>query len=104
MAGFTRATQAVAQDPTLRRTPYLAKCSAVAILKFLILFGKGDLHFHFVWESTNHVADPAATSHLTVTFSSPDYKGEAGKGNSGIRDHLQKSSYSVDEVIISFYS
>ena len=53
------------------------------------------------------MADPAATPHLKLTFSSPDCYG-GGKGDSGIRDGgwvgIQNLSCSTDKIIILFYS
>ena len=66
-------TQAVTQDSSLKWSSYLALYLAVAILKFLIIFGQEKLHSHFVEGPTNHVADSAATPHLILTFLSPDW-------------------------------
>ena len=42
----------------LRRALCLIECSAVTILKFLISFEQGTLHFHFTEGSANYVAGP----------------------------------------------
>lgn len=53
LCGFV--TCAVTQGPALGKGPILALCSAVAVLIFLMLFGRGGLHFHFVMSSANYV-------------------------------------------------
>lgn len=44
--------------PELRSVPHLVN-AAVVVLKFLIIFEQGYLHFHFAWRPTNYVAGSA---------------------------------------------
>lgn len=47
---------------TLRRASYLLYCSAIAVLKFLIILKQEGLHFHFELGPTNSVTGPALVS------------------------------------------
>lgn len=51
----------------LGRTPHLVLCSAAAVLKFLIIFEQGILHFHFALDPANYVARPTYMHTLTQT-------------------------------------
>lgn len=44
----------------------LGLMSAVMVLKFLIIFEQGTLHFHFVLDLTNDVAGPAYLLYLPI--------------------------------------
>lgn len=46
----------------------LIRCSVVAVLKFLIIFVHGALHFLFVLGSTNYIADPAGWGTVILIF------------------------------------
>lgn len=57
----------------LDRTPHLVLCSAAAILKFLVIFKQGILHFHFAPDPANYVASPTHTHALTQTHTHSQY-------------------------------
>ena len=57
----SRLCDTVTRGLALKRTPRVVQCSAVTILKFLIIFELGALHFHFSLDPTNYAAGLAAT-------------------------------------------
>lgn len=46
--------------PVLRMASYLAKCSTVTILKFILIFEQGILHFSLALGPTNYTASSAS--------------------------------------------
>lgn len=58
-------------EPHAQGVPCLAECSAVAVLKFLILFQQGAPHFHFALGPTNYVPGPMLQGYVTCPYIYP---------------------------------
>lgn len=54
------ATSEAAQAPMPRRAPCLLSCSAIAVLRFLIVLQQGALSFHFTLGSADCVSGPGS--------------------------------------------
>lgn len=61
------ATREAAQAPMPRRALCLLSCSAIAVLRFLIVLEQVALHFHFALGSADCVAGPGSSCPLTIT-------------------------------------
>lgn len=60
------------QGLTLRRVPHLVECSAVPILKFLVIFEQGALHLHSALNPANYVASPGQKARMMRNSEDPE--------------------------------